>query len=77
MKRNIGNTVVSLAGLIGMVAILVLPVVGYVKNIISLVQLDFEPSYKAEIFRVAGIVAPPVGVIMGFVTFEEEKKGEE
>ena len=49
-------------------------VFGYGKNIYKAVKLDWEPNWKAEAFRVAGIFIPPVGVIMGYVEFDEEEK---
>lgn len=42
-------------------------------NVYKLIQLDFEPSYKAEVIRVVGIVFPPAGSIAGYCTFDEEK----
>ena len=45
---------------------------GYYNNIAKLVELDFEKPYKAEILRGVGLI-PPVGMIMGYVEFEEEK----
>lgn len=46
---------------------------GFVLNIVKLAQLDFKPSYKAEVIRVVGIF-PPVGAIVGWITFAEENK---
>lgn len=40
--------------------------VGWVKNIIKLTECDFEPSYKAEIIHIIGII-PPVGMITGWI----------
>jgi len=46
--------------------------VGWVKNAIKLVNLDFEPNYKAEVIRVIALV-PPIGAVVGWLTFEEEE----
>ena len=43
-------------------------------NIYKTTQLDFEAPYKAEVFRVAGILVAPLGVILSFVTFDEEEE---
>ena len=55
-------------------AALVLVVGSYLTNIYKLTQLDFEPNYKAEAIRIIGIPVAPLGVIAGFVTFDEEEK---
>ena len=55
-------------------AVLVLVVWGYLTNLYKLTQLDFEPNYKAEAIRIIGIPVAPLGVIVGFVTVEEEEK---
>ena len=39
---------------------------GWVKNIIKLSDCDFEPSYKAEIIHLVGLI-PPVGMITGWM----------
>ena len=53
------------------VIVLLLPVYGYVANIVKLCHCDFEPSYKAEAIRTAGIIIPPVGVITGFCSIKD------
>ena len=55
-------------------AVLVLVVGSYLTNIYKLTQLDFDPNYKAEAIRIIGIPVAPLGVIAGFVTFDEEEK---
>ena len=54
-------------------AVLVLVVGSYLTNIYKLTQLDFDPNYKAEAIRIIGIPVAPLGVIAGFVTFDEEE----
>lgn len=46
---------------------------GYANNLLMLVSLDFDKPYKAEAIRTLGVFVPPVGVICGYVTFEEER----
>lgn len=40
--------------------------IGWVKNIIKLVNCDFEAPYKAEVVHMLGII-PPVGMITGWL----------
>ncbi|MCP4475431.1 MAG: hypothetical protein GY821_12865 [Gammaproteobacteria bacterium] len=44
---------------------------GWVKNIVKLTRCDFESPYKAEVMHGLGII-PPIGAVMGWITFEEE-----
>ena len=46
---------------------------GWTLNLVKLANLDFEAPYKTEVFRVVGLV-PPVGMVMGWITFEEEEQ---
>jgi hypothetical protein len=46
---------------------------GWVLNLVKLSSLDFEPPYKAEVFRVVGL-APPIGMVVGWFNFDEESK---
>lgn len=41
---------------------------GWVKNLIKLTECDFEPSYKAEVIHIVGII-PPVGMVTGWLDF--------
>ena len=54
------------------IALVLVVISGYFQNIYKLTTLDFEPNYKAETVRIIGIVIPPVGLIVGWVTFDEE-----
>ena len=42
-------------------------------NILKLSQCDFKSPYKEEVMRVAGIPIAPMGIIMGWVNFEESE----
>jgi hypothetical protein len=46
---------------------------GWVNNIVHICKADFESPYKNEIFRCVGIPIPPLGVVLGWVTFDEEE----
>ena len=39
---------------------------GWVKNIIKLSDCDFEPSYKAEVIHLVGLI-PPIGMVTGWM----------
>lgn len=47
--------------------VVVLGVFGYVRNVLKLTQCDFASPYKCEALHGAGLVAPPLGAVMGFV----------
>ena len=46
--------------------IVVVIVVGWVKNLIKLTNCDFEAPYKCEVVHVVGL-APPIGAITGWL----------
>ena len=46
--------------------ILIIVGTGWVKNLIKLTECDFEPSYKAEVIHIVGLI-PPVGMITGWL----------
>jgi hypothetical protein len=56
---------------IGFLLIWALAIIGYIANAYKLTDCDFDSPYKAETFRVIGIVIPPVGAVMGFVDIED------
>lgn len=60
--------------IIGVIALMALTAYGYAANVYKVFGLDFASPYKAEVIRTVGVFVPPVGVIAGFVTFDEEKK---
>lgn len=53
---------------------ILLGIYGWVLNIYKLVKLDFEPPYKAEVIRIIGIPVGIVGSVIGYITFDEERK---
>lgn len=55
-------------------AIWVFAIIGYICNIVGLINCDFKPSYKAEIIRSVGIVAPPVGAVVGYMQIKDIKE---
>ena len=46
--------------------ILIVVGTGWIKNLIKLTECDFEPSYKAEVIHIVGLI-PPVGMITGWL----------
>ena len=46
--------------------ILIIVGTGWVKNLIKLTECDFEPSYKAEVIHIVGLI-PPVGMVTGWL----------
>jgi len=48
------------------IVVLVAVGAGWVKNLIKLSDCDFEPSYKAEVIHIAGLI-PPVGMVTGWL----------
>ena len=69
-------TRISWAGVLCYLMIIVVFFGGWCQNIYKLTQCDFEPSYKSEVIRVVGIVAFPVGGVVGWMELEDIKKGE-
>lgn len=61
-KGEAGFTVLEL--LIAIIAIF--GSIGYITNIYKLFQMSMSPITAEWTFRCIGIVAPPVGAIMGF-----------
>jgi len=48
-------------------------ITGYVKNVIKLIECDFEAPYKTEIIRTVSLF-PIVGAFTGYMTIGEEVK---
>lgn len=65
---------VGIFGAIALViALAVLPVIGYVTNIVKLCQCDFKTPYKAELVRGVGVVVPVVGMVTGYLTIKDRQ----
>jgi hypothetical protein len=54
------------------VLIAVLPIYGYVNNIVELCHCDFQSPMKAEVVRGVGIVIPIVGVVAGYIEINDD-----
>lgn len=54
--------------------IIVLMVVGWVKNVVKLSNCDFDAPYKCEIIHGVGVI-PMVGVVTGWLTIEDGNGG--
>lgn len=50
---------------------------GWVFNLIALIDCDFEAPYKAEIIRGVGVVAAPVGGVVGYFDIEDGENVED
>jgi hypothetical protein len=59
------------------VIIALLPVYGYVSNIVKLCHCDFESPIKAEVVRGIGVVIPVVGVVTGFLDINDDPEPEQ
>lgn len=72
-KRN--SRGVTLLEFLVVVLIIFLPLTAmWGTNVVKLCNLDFEAPYKAEVLRIIGIPAAPIGMILAWVTFEEEEE---
>lgn len=70
MKIKIfGTYFAGILGIVLMMSLVVVPVVGYVLNIVKFAKLDFQEPYKAEIIR--GIGLTPIGAIIGYIKLED------
>ena len=47
-------------------------ITGYTKNIIKLIDCDFDKPYKVEVIRSVGAIIPIVGVISGYCDIEDK-----
>jgi len=50
--------------------VMLLLVIGYVKNIIGIFNCDYETPYRCEVVRLVGII-PPLGVFFGWVDVDD------
>lgn len=53
--------------------VVIIAVIGWVKNIIKLAEADFESPYKTEVIRTISIV-PPIGAFTGWMDIGEENE---
>jgi hypothetical protein len=53
------------------IALILLPIYGWISNFVQFVHLDFKPPYKAEIIRGIGVVTVLPGIILGFVPIQD------
>ena len=71
-----GNTEYTFDGFLGklVLVIIIACFYGWGNNAYRLIQADFEPSYKTEIIRTAGIIIVPAGVILGYIDIPDNKE---
>lgn len=65
------NWIVELICDILLLALILIMPIGYLMNVYALTQCDFKEPYKAEIIRGIGIVAAPVGIIVGYIDIKD------
>jgi hypothetical protein len=46
---------------------------GWGNNLYRLTQCDFDTPLKAEVIRGAGVIVFPLGIVLGYITIEDEK----
>jgi len=49
------------------VALYGLGIIGWILNLIALIQCDFASPYKEEVIRIIGAVIAPLGAVLGFI----------
>jgi len=60
-----------------MVLIWVLAIIGWVANIVRLVNdCDFESPYKCEVIRGIGVPVAIVGAVAGYINIEDGRKNQ-
>ena len=58
-------------GTLIVIAIYLLALIGYIRNIYLLSDCNFDKPFKAEVIRIVGIVVPPVGCITGYMNIDD------
>lgn len=48
--------------------------IGWAANFIYLCHCDFQPPYKVEILRTVGVLVPPIGGVLGWVSIEDDSQ---
>lgn len=61
----------ALSLLIIQIAIVAFLGIGWILNVVKFVKSDFKPSYKNEIIRGIGIIAPPIGGVVGWLDIKD------
>ena len=51
--------------------VILIPISGYITNIVRFCRCDFQEPYKTEVIRGIGIAIPPIGAIVGYVNIED------
>jgi len=70
-QRSFDSMIVAI-----LIAILMAVVTGYVLNVVKVfTDCTWEPedSFGCEIIRPIGVLTPPLGVVLGYLNFEESK----
>lgn len=48
-----------------------LALLGWIMNVVQLIQCDFASPYKAEVLRIIGILIPPIGSVLGYIPIND------
>ena len=73
MDYNRSFTLEGIPALIGL-GVVIAAFYGWINNAYRLTKADFEPSYKTEIIRTAGVIIVPAGIILGYIDIPDNKK---
>jgi len=62
MKMKVGISIMYLLTMLGLI-------IGWVMNIVALVQCDFAAPWKEEALRIIGLIVAPLGGVFGWFNF--------
>ena len=60
-----------LAFILSVSLMVLLPIVGWIINIVKFANTDFKEPYKAEIIRGVGIGIAPIGMVTGYIKIKD------
>jgi hypothetical protein len=66
MKKQLGNTAVAIFTVLLFCSIALAAAVGWVWNILKLIEMTFDPLTGLLVVRVIGIFIVPLGCIVGY-----------
>lgn len=66
MKRELGNVWAAFLGLVLIAGIVLAAAVGWVWNIVKLMEMTFDPITGMIVVRIIGIFIVPLGCIVGW-----------
>ena len=75
-NQSTGVAVFGLSVFLCQVTLIVGLSIGWVFNLLALIDCDFEAPYKVEIIRGVAAVAAPIGGIVGYLNIEDSEPEE-